>query len=256
MSANPSWELLQRHPLRPVVVGHRGASGEAPENTLASLRRALALGTRATETDVYLTLDGHVVAMHDRTVSRTTDGKGAIASLTLAQVQQLDAGSWFGPEFAGEPVPTLGELLDATRDRAVLCIEIKAGADIVPAIAAQLDHRAMRDQVVIFSFDPDAVGLAGVHLPEVPSLLLATRSGVPRTYDPAVIDQALLLNADALGFNHRSLTPELVDAAHGAGLPVFVYTVNERRDLDRVRALGVDGVISDWPSRVQGWLGG
>lgn len=86
------------------------------------------------------------------------------------------------------------------------------------------------------------------------SLLLASRSGLPRTCDPTVIDQALLLAVEGLGFNHKALTAELVDASHAAGLPVFTYTINERADLDRVRALGVDGVITDWPARVEGWL--
>ncbi len=254
MPVSAAWALIARHPDRPVVVAHRGASGEAPENTLAAYRLALTQGARAAETDVFLTADGHVVALHDRTLDRTTDGSGPVAEQDLSQVQALDAGTWFDPAFAGEPVPTLAALLDLTRDAATLCVEIKAGDGIVPAIAALVDERAMRGQVVIFSFDADAVGEAGVVLPEVPSLLLATRRGDPKAYDPGVVDQALLLSADALGFNHRSLTPELVDQAHGAGLPVFVYTVNAREDLDRVVSLGVDGVITDWPARVEGWI--
>jgi len=255
MPESPAWALVRRHPDRPLVVAHRGASGQAPENTLAAYRLALAQGARAAETDVFLTADGHVVALHDRTLDRTTDGTGAVADHTLAQLRSLDAGSWFDPGFAGEGVPTLGELLDLTRDAAVLCVEIKAGDGIVAAIAEQLDARAMRDQVVIFSFDADAVGQAGVVLPDVPSLLLASRSGSPRIYDPGVIDQALLLAADALGFNHQALTQSLVDGAHAAGLAVFTYTVNKQADLMRVRELGVDGVITDWPERVADWLG-
>jgi glycerophosphoryl diester phosphodiesterase len=88
----------------------------------------------------------------------------------------------------------------------------------------------------------------------VQSLLLASRSGLPRTYDPTVIDRALVLAADGLGLHHKTLTAELVDPSHAAGLPVFTYTINERADLDRVRTLGVGGVITDWPARVESWL--
>lgn len=250
----PAWTLLQRHGDRPVVVAHRGASGQAPENTLAAYERAVALGAVAAETDVFLTADRAIVALHDPTLDRTTSGAGPVAAQELAAIQALDAGSWFDPAFADQRVPTLGQVLDRTIGRLVLCVEIKAGDGIVSAVRDVLDQAGARDQVVIFSFDADAIGEAGVVLPDVPSLLLATRQGLPRAYDPGVIDQALLLGADGVGFNHGSLTAELVAAAHGAGLPVFVYTVNTAPELARVLALGVDGVITDWPDRVRGWL--
>ncbi len=254
LAAEPAATLLTRHADRPVVVAHRGASAVAPENTLVAYREALARGAEVAETDVFLTADGRVVAIHDETLDRTTDGTGLVSAHRLAELEGLDAGSWFDPAFAGEPVPTLDALLDLARDRLVLCIEIKAGEGIVSAIGELLDARDMRDQVVIFSFDPAAVAAASEGLPEVPSLLLASRTGVVPHYEPAVVDQARALGAEGLGFNHRHLTAEMVSRVHEAGLAVFVYTVNDAEVLRRVTSMGVDGVITDRPDEVDVWL--
>ena len=109
------------------MVAHRGASAEAPENTLAAFRLALQQGAPAVECDVHLSADGCPVVIHDETVDRTTNGKGAVVGLTRAALRGLDAGSWRGPRFAGEPIPTLEEALELCAGRARLFIEIKMG---------------------------------------------------------------------------------------------------------------------------------
>src|SRR5271165_3166462 len=109
-----------------LAIAHRGASGYAPENTLAAFRRATALGVTFIETDLHLTRDAHFVALHDETVDRTTTGQGPIQTLTLAEVRRLDAGSWFGSEFMGERVPTLVEILEFARKHdVVFYLELK-----------------------------------------------------------------------------------------------------------------------------------
>jgi glycerophosphoryl diester phosphodiesterase len=249
-------EVVQRHPDRPWVVAHRGASADAPENTLAAYRLAIERGARIAETDVHLAADGTVIAIHDDTVGRTTDGEGAVASMTRAALKKLDAGSWKGPAFAGEPLPTLGELLDLTKDRLVLCIEIKAGQGIVPKVAELLDARAMRDQVIVFSFDADAVREARALLPDVPAVFLARNPDKSKPYSDAAVDQALAVDASALGMSHRYVERPVVDAAHAAGLPVFVWTVNEPEAMRAMAGLGVDVVISDVPALAAGVLSG
>lgn len=249
----PAWALAAHHHGAPLVVAHRGASAFAPENTLASYREALARGALAAETDVHLSADGRVVVMHDPTVERTTGVPGAVAEMTWDALRALDAGAWFGSAFAGEPVPELGEVLDLVRGRMVLCVEIKAGAGVVEAVRAEVDARAMRPDVVVFSFDPAAVAAAKAAMPDVPAVLLIRRQDTPGV-DDAVLAQARALRADAVGFDHRALTPSLVEVAHAAGLPVFSWVVNDAADLERVVAWGVDVVISDAPDRVAGWL--
>ena len=109
-----------------LVIAHRGASGHAPENTLAAFKRAVALGASFIETDLQLSRDAHFVAIHDDTVNRTTNGQGKVHDLTLADLRRLDAGSWFGSEFAGERIPTLEEILEfSKRHDAVFYLELK-----------------------------------------------------------------------------------------------------------------------------------
>src|SRR5512136_2058667 len=130
---------LLRAPGAPVLrVGHRGARGHAPENTLASFDLAVEMGVNVVETDVHLSKDGEVVLIHDHTVDRTTNGHGFVKDLTLAELKQLDAGAWFDPRFAGEGVLTLGELLAWAHNRVGVAIEIKNGPIYYPGIAEKI----------------------------------------------------------------------------------------------------------------------
>src|SRR5271156_1995633 len=109
-----------------LLIAHRGASGHAPENTLAAFRKAIAQGVAFIETDLQLTRDTHLVAIHDDTVNRTTNGQGAVHDLSLEEIRKLDAGSWFGSEFAGERIPTLEEILDfSKKNDVVFYLELK-----------------------------------------------------------------------------------------------------------------------------------
>jgi glycerophosphoryl diester phosphodiesterase len=115
--------------MQPELTAHRGNSGLAPENTLAAFGKALETAAQWIELDAHRSADGEVVVMHDATVGRTTNGHGAIAELTLAELKKLDAGSWFGPEFVGEPVPTLAEVVALVGSRIRLNVEVKSSAD-------------------------------------------------------------------------------------------------------------------------------
>ena len=110
------------------VIAHRGFSGAAPENTIASVRAAINVGADMAEIDVTLTSDGYIVVIHDETLDRTTDGSGEVFQFTLAELQELDAGSWFDRSFAGEPIPTLDQVLDEVEGRILLNVEIKSEA--------------------------------------------------------------------------------------------------------------------------------
>lgn len=242
----PARELVARHPDTPALVAHRGASAEAPENTLAAYRTAITRGFTAAETDVHLSRDGRVVVMHDPTIRRTTDRYGAIAELDWDVLRLADAGSWFGPAFAGERIPELEELLDLVRGKLVLCVEVKAGEGIAEAIRERVDARDMRASIVIFSFLPQQIAAAKAAMPDVPAVLLTSRTDST----PDAIDRALAVGADAVGFDHRVLAAELVEGAHTKGLPVFTWTVDEMADAARVRSLGVDAIISNQPDRI------
>lgn len=252
----PVPSVLSRHPEGAVVVAHRGGAAHAPENTLVAYKQAIAAGARLAETDIHMSADGVPVVIHDPTTERTTGVKGAVAEMTWAELSKLDAGAWFGARFAGERLPQLGELLDVTHGKLTLCIEIKQGAGVVEAVTREVDARGMRGEVVVFSFDAEALRGIRASMPGVATLLLSSSSGSPPRYGPETVARAVELGVEAIGFSYRLVTPELVVAAHEAGLAVFVWTVNKPADAAAVRALGVDGVITDAPAEAVGWLRG
>jgi glycerophosphoryl diester phosphodiesterase len=224
-------------------VAHRGASREAPENTLAAFRLALAAGAPAVECDVQRTRDGRLIVIHDQTVDRTTDGRGTAAALTFEEIRRLDAGSWFGPAFAGERVPALDEVLGLVRDRAFVFLEIKNGPMFYEGIEAQvadaLRRHGMLEAALVMSFDHPAVRTMRAAAPEVATAIIYNAGLV----DPAAAARAA--DADAVCPSWSLMTPGAVADAHAAGLGVFSWTIDEEAALRRCLAWGVDGATSN-----------
>jgi glycerophosphoryl diester phosphodiesterase len=229
------------------VIGHRGAAMRAPENTLAGLRRAKALGCSAVEFDVRLTADGALVLCHDPSLDRTTTGRGRVSAQTLAAIRECDAGARFDPAFAGEQVPTLDEaLLLAAELGLTTNIEIKAdrGRDYATAAAVAATLQRLRGRagaVLVSSFLPRAMAALRELAPEIPRGLLLRM--VPRGW----AETALRLGCAVIGADHRRLRPGRVAEIRDAGYPLLAYTVN---DPARARLLfdwGVSSVFSDAP---------
>lgn len=238
------------------VVGHRGASARAPENTVAAFRRAFEDGVPMVELDAALTADGVPVCMHDRTVRRTTGGRGAVARMRAAEVCRLDAGSWFGPEFRGEPVPTVAEAL-AVGD-GLFNVEVKpvAGPEDVPrvvaAVLAVMRQAAALDRVLLSSFDRRVVAAAAASEADVRVALV-----VERRRDPdRVVDEAVGLRVDAVHVHRSRISPELVAACHRAGLPVGAYTVDRPDEALRFARYGIDYLFADDPAAIARLLSG
>jgi glycerophosphoryl diester phosphodiesterase len=260
---------------RVLAYAHRGGAREAPSNTIWAMRRAVALGATALEMDVHPTADGHLVVCHDPTVERTTNGSGSISGLTLAQVQSLDAAYWFVPghEVApGRPaedyplrgrapddpelrVPTLGEVLDAFPG-VLLNIDIKQTAPSVEpyeeALARMLIDHGRSDDVIVTSFHDAALVAFSAAAPT-----LATSAGLVAvagfwravqdcTPPPAMTHAAIQVPID---FEGATIVDErFVQSAHAAGAAVHVWTIDDRSEMGRLVALGVDGIMSDVPS--------
>lgn len=243
-------------------VAHRGASGYAPENTLAAIEVAAELGASTVETDVQRTADGELVFMHDATLIRTTDveevfpGRDsyAVGDFTLAEIRELDAGSWFDEEFAGEPVPTLQEGLDLMKDLELgFLLEIKASANHpgIEADIAEVLHRNPwflspgslpgkpgYDRLAIQDFNWEVVESSRELYPRhIPHGLLGV---VP-------VDELEDYSwADQVNPNHNQIDGDYVRAVHEAGMEVHTYTVNNREDMRRAIDWGVDGIITDY----------
>jgi len=236
----------------PRVIGHRGACGLAPENTVASFRKAAELGVRWVEFDVHLSADGVPVVIHDDTVNRTTSGRGKVAALTLAELQALDAGTWFQPRFQGERVPTLEEivmLLGKLGLGAVVEIKPSPGTEAATAEAAvSLLLKRWPDHLpppMVSSFEIEALERAHEVAPGIGRALLVgrVRDGWEREIDR--------LGCSALHADQERLDAKTVASVTRAGLPLFAYTVN-----DAVRAAdlfhwGVAAVFSDRPDLIE-----
>lgn len=239
------------------VVAHRGASGHAPENTLAAFRRAVELGAGFIETDLQLTRDARLVALHDDTLDRTTNGHGPVIAATLQQLRKLDAGSWFrqdaGSPFAGERIPTLEEILDFSREAdVVIYLEVKASRawGVEHALVGALREAGAAPRSVILSFDLRTLGA----LHRLDQTLMAGYLFSQPQAD--AVEQAVSVGARQLAPRADLVTPELIARARHADLQVVTWTVNEPAQMRTSIAAGVDGIMSDYPDRLVAALRG
>jgi glycerophosphoryl diester phosphodiesterase len=245
--------------VRVVNVAHRGSSADAPENTLAAFRLGIEQGSDLIESDVQRSKDGALVLMHDTTLTRTTDieqvfpGRSPwrVSDFTLAEIKRLDAGSWKAPEFAGEPVPTLAEMVEAVRpSRAGILMEIKA-PHLYPGIEAEVADEfdrfpgyvasaAAAERLVVQSFDWESMRRYKQEQPEVPVGLLGTPSAAQLP--------ELALWADQVNPHFRSVDAAYVARMHQLGMEVLTWTVDGEADMGAVVDRGVDGVITNRPT--------
>ncbi len=227
----------------PHIIGHRGAAGIAPENTLGGFRAAAALGVSWVEFDVQMTADGRAVVLHDDTLDRTTDGGGPVTALSLDEIAAFDAGLWFDPAFAGETVPTLEEAIDLLGDLGVGAnIEIKQPADAA-AVSTLVD--AIWPETLplplISSFSTAALGAARDAAPRLPRGLLLDVPGSDWR------DLAVEVDAASIHCNHLHLTSAKSREIRSAGYPLLAYTVNHAGRAEELFGWGVNAIFSDVP---------
>lgn len=247
---------------RVVDVAHRGGAAYAPENTMAAFMNGFELKADFIELDVAMTMDGVLVVIHDDTVDRTTDGTGKVAELTYDYIRTLDAGSWFSSEFAGEHVPTLGEVFDTFRGKIGILIEIKDPTfypGIEQKVADELIKRNMHKpengKIIVQSFNFDAVQLFHTILPEVPVGVLTYL--VSHHTPQALAEFATyadyvnpFLGASGYPSYIDHVTPDLIDRIHQYGMGIMVWTVDNPADIAWLVKSQVDGIITDNPDYV------
>jgi glycerophosphoryl diester phosphodiesterase len=259
-----------RHPYfaveKPIVFGHRGASGEAPENTLVAFARALAEGAAILETDVHVTRDGEVVIAHDPDVSRTTDGAGRIADLTRAELARLDAGHRFSPDAGathpyrgrGIRIPTLREAFEALPG-ARLNIEIKANDPrLISGVVRLVAEHGRAERTLLAAAEDETLAAVRAELArQGVATALGASIGDVLGYVRAALGQGeppeapMALQIPPSFAGQPLVTPELIAFAHARDVQVHVWTVNEEPEMKRLLDLGVDGVMSDFPGRLR-----
>lgn len=240
------------HTPKPIIIGHRGAAGEAPENTLASFALALSQGAQAIELDVHITKDGEIVVCHDGTLDRTTNGSGLICNQQWADIQRLDAGSWFSEKFKGERIPLLSEVFDRVPKGTLINVEVKHAYEgrMESALLAFLREVNRYEDVVVSSFDHKVIQRLKRAEPALKVGLLYGANLI----DHAAYAKLLEIEAYSLHPHHHSFDGADMALAKADGLAVYPYTVNELSDYQRMIIAGVTGIITDFPGRLKAYL--
>ena len=216
------------------IVGHRGAAGLEPENTLRGFQKALDIGVDYVECDVHLSRDGYPVVIHDAVLDRTTFGKGRVGDYTLEELKEFDAGK-------GESIPALEEVMDLVKGKAGLIIEIKQ-PQAKDAVVKRLKDKGLEEEVLLASFD--ARVLKGIPA-EIGRALLSYRNPLLSFYLAGEISAAFL------GLKYTLVNQKVIDKAKEEGIKLLAWTVNEEKDISKMIGLNVDAIASDYPDRVK-----
>jgi glycerophosphoryl diester phosphodiesterase len=236
------------------LIAHRGASRDAPENTLAAFRLAWETGADGIEGDFRLTRDGEIVCLHDATTRRTARADLVVADTDLARLRELDAGAWKGERWRGERIPTLSEVIATVPRGKKLFIELKSGPEILLPLAAILAGSGLDPgQVAIFAFDAELIAESRTLFPRFKRLWITDFTRERRTVGGAGQILRTLERSGAAGLAgkaHRAIDAPFVRALRAAGMELHVWTVDSPRSAARFLDLGVDSIITNRP----GWL--
>ncbi|MEH7254013.1 glycerophosphodiester phosphodiesterase family protein [Neobacillus niacini] len=234
-------------------VAHRGATGYAPENTIAAFDKGVQMKADYIEIDVQRSMDGELVIIHDNTVDRTTDGTGYVKDLTFEQIRSLDAGSWKGEQFTGEKIPTFDEILDRYHGKTGILIELKS-PELYPGIEGQVAQKLkernldkpQNEKIIIQSFNFESMKITNSLLPKVPIGVLTSNRA--HTTEQALKEFATY--ADYFNPSYGIVSKELVDQVHALGMKIQSWTVRSQEAADFLLEMNVDGIITDYPDFV------
>lgn len=229
----------------PRLFAHRGAAGYAPENTLASFKKAKELGAEWVELDIQLTADNHLIVFHDDTLERTSNGKGVVTDFTLAELKKLDAGSWYSNEYTDEKISTLSEVLDYLTSASLnVNIEIKNNEEkikkTVETLIELLATYQPKLEIIISSFSLEALQLLNELYCEFPLALLA------HDWSEAYIKKAVELQCAAFHLNHKLIKAPRLKQLKATGMKVGAYTVNHKKTAQSYFDMGIDGIFTDY----------
>lgn len=242
---------------QPMIIAHRGAMGHAPENTLVAFKLAIKMGADAIEIDLRQTLDGELIAFHDGSINRTTNGKGNFNKFTFEELRKLDAGSWFSNEFKNEKIPTLQEIINIIPDSVLLIIELKGSNKDYPYfeenVVSLIKKNNFEKNVILKSFDYKVLERLRKLAPEIPQIFVyAFRipfTGV--TIGTSITFKCVFnLDVEYLQPHRYFVSEEFVRKAEKKGYKVISWGVDSRDAIINALEIGVHGIETDYPDRV------
>jgi glycerophosphoryl diester phosphodiesterase len=247
----------------PAIIGHRGASARAPENTRAAVMLAWKLDADAAEIDIQLTADQRIVVIHDANTKRTTGVDLTVAAISSEKLRSLDAGSFKSAEYAGEKIPFLEEILAVIPENRRLVVEIKCGVEILPFLADAIQKSGKRDRLVLIGFGFPVMRECKALLPDIPAYWLCTvdasdssgtpalRSGDFRLPVSEALDMVKKAGLDGVDIGHPGVDAPLVKTVLDRGLDILVWTVNDPARARELTAMGVRGITTDQPDVIR-----
>jgi glycerophosphoryl diester phosphodiesterase len=231
------------------IIAHRGASYLAPENTVASVKLGYALDADAVEIDIHLSADKRLMVNHDKDTRRTAGGQNMEIETTRSEeLRKLDVGSWKGQKYSGEKMPFLEEVLEEVPEAKNLVVELKSSAEAIPYLQNAIEESGLQEQLLLISFDKEAIILAKQQIPQIPAYWLL------HNYQEHSLAEAIRIaqehKLDGLDVHYKLVDQAFMQQMQAADLEVYVYTVNEPAEAKRLQALGVKGITTDRPQ----WL--
>ncbi len=238
---------------RPEIIAHRGSSYTAPENTMAAVDLAWKQNADAVEVDVFLTADGQVICLHDGTTKRTTGIEWKPSDVSYEKLASLDAGSWKDPNYKGEPIPLLKDVIASIPEGKTLFVEVKIGPEIVGPLKSLIESSGKKEQITVICFSFETLEAVHEAMPDIPTkwLLGAPKNEETGEWLPVETEKVELarqVGFDGLNVSYHGASPELVKASREAGMELYVWTVNDVERARELAGMGIAGITTDRPA--------
>ncbi len=230
-----------------LIVGHRGSSFMMPENTVISAIKAWEEGADAVEIDVYPTADGKIAVSHDRSTKRTTGEDYIVPETNSDVLNALDAGKWKGPQFEGEPLPLLPDVINVIPRYKHLVVEVKSGSEIVPLLKALLKDHPKRSQIIFIAFGWQVINDLKNEFPDLPAFWLSSK----KADVDARWEEVKANGLDGINLHHSIIDRDLIEKAHKDNLGVLCWTVDKMDDVHRLINIGIDGITTNRPGYIR-----
>jgi len=238
------------------IIGHRGASEDAPENTLASIREAFAQNADGVEVDIRITKDKRIVCVHDKDMRRTSGSPLVVAESKSGELKKLDVGSWKGEDWGNEQIPLLEEVLEEIPTNKEIFIEIKTGREIIKPLIMELNNSNISfDNLSVISFKSEVIKIMKSEMEEIQANLLVAFDPELNLSDPLLPAMLKDINADGVGAqNHLNLNKRFIEEIKSLEKKVHVWTVNENEEAEKFYSLGINSITTNKPKVIRRYL--